>query len=224
MSESGVKVVDAVCEPVNSGACNTGAQSVPLKIDTSQMQKALQEMVSQQMKFGPQGPAASAGVQTDTQVEKINPSTYIKSISEEMEKLYSRFDRLKKLAVELHGKQLDAPIPEHVKIKNIVVNFSLVKDGKTEEHSAEIQTVSSVGDLTGLMSTEFGFIILSLTEQSKQLADLAQKTGDRCSTALREWQNNNKDKRIVRPDDASSVSVESGGQINNEAPITLEAS
>lgn len=224
MSGSDVKVIDAVCEPVNSGTCNTGAQNVPLKIDTSQMQKALQEMVSQQMKFGPQGPASSAGVQTDTQVEKINPSTYIKSISEEMEKLYARFEKLKKLATELHGKQLDAPLPEHVKLKNIVINFSLTKDGKTEDHSAEIHAVSSIGDLTGLMSTEFGFIILSLTEQSKQLADLAQKTGDRCSTALREWQNNNKDKKIVRPDDANSVSVESGNQTNNDAPITLEAS
>lgn len=224
MAGDDVKVIDAVSEPVNSSACSTARQNVPMKIDTSQMQKALQEMVSQQMKFGAQGAVSAAGVQTDTPTERINPSTYIKSISEEMEKLYSRFDKLKKLATELHGKQLDSPLPEHVKLKNIVINFSLVKDGKTEEHSAEIQTVSSIGDLTGLMSTEFGLIILSLTEQSKQLADLAQKTGDRCSTALREWQNNNKDKKIVRPDDANSVSVESGSQVKNDAPITLEAS
>lgn len=224
MSGNDVKVIDAVCEPVNAGACNTGAQGVPLKIDTSQMQKALQEMVSQQMRAGLPGAVSAAGVQTDTPTERINPSTYIKTISEEMEKLYARFDKLKRLATELHGKQLDAPLPEHIKLKNIVINFSITKNGATEDHSAEIHAVSSIGDLTGLMSTEFGLIILSLTEQSKQLADLAQKTGDRCSTALREWQNNNKDKKIVRPDDANSVSVEAGAQTNNDAPITLEAS
>ena len=125
MSGNVVKVVDAVSEPVTGSACKTGAQSVPLKIDTSQMQKALQEMVSQQMQLGPQGPAGAAGVQTSAQVEKINPAAYIKNISDEMEKLYARFDRLKKLAAELHGKQLDAALPEHVKLKNIVINFSL---------------------------------------------------------------------------------------------------
>lgn len=224
MSGNEVKVIDAVSEPVAPKACSVGAQGVPLKLDTSQMQKALQEMIGKQMAFGPQGPVGAAGVQTDAQVERINPSTYIKNISDEMEKLYARFDKLKKLAAELHGRQLDSPLPEHVALKNIVINFTLTKDGKTEEHSAEVRTVSSIGDLTGLMSTEFGFIILSLTEQSKQLADLAQKTGDRCSAALREWQNNNKDKKIIRPDDANSVSVESDGQTNNDAPITLEAS
>jgi hypothetical protein len=220
---SEIKVVDAVSAPVSGSACSVNSQSVPIKIDASQMQKALQGLVNKQLQLGAQGPAAAAGVQTE-QVERINPSVYIKGISEEMEKLYARFDRLKRLATELHGRQLDAPLPEHVALKNIVINFAVTKDGKTEEHSAEIHTVSSIGDLTGLMSTEFGFIILSLTEQSKQLADLAQKTGDRCSSALKEWENNNKDKKIVRSSNEGDVSVDAATQANADAPITLEAS
>ena len=223
------KIIDAVSEPVVSAATANNVQSVPLKIDASQMQQVLKGLVSKQMQLGPQGPvngsAANAGIQTDAAVEKINPSIYIKTISDEIERLYTRFDKLKKLAVELHGLQLDAPIPDRVRLKNIVINFSLVKDGNTEDHVVEIANVSSVGDLTTLMATEFGVIILSLTEQSKNLADLAQKTGDRCSSALQEWENNNKDKKIVRPSDVASVSAEpiAGGQ-GSDAPVTLEAS
>lgn len=227
------QIVDAVSEPVTNGSKTTPAansmQSVPVKIDTSQMQKVLQGLVGKQTQFlpgvsGATTAAAAAGVQTDAPVERINPSVYMKAISEEMEKLYARFDKLKKLAVELHGKQLDAPLPDHVRLKNIVINFSLLKDGKEEEHSAEIFSVSSVGDLTGIMSTEFGSIILALSEQSKQLEDLAQKTGERCSSALKEWESNNKDKKIVRTGDAANVSVDPAEPQNDDKPVTLEAS
>lgn len=225
------KIIDAVSEPVNGGACavskpataaNAGMQSVPLKIDASQMQQMLQGMVSKQMQAG-QTAAGAAGVQTDAGVERINPSVYMKSISEEMEKMYARFDKLKRLAVELHGRQLDSPLPEHVKLKNIVINFSLVKDGKEEEHSAEIQTISSIGDLTGLMSTEFGLIILALSEQAKQIQELAEKTSERCTSALSEWEKNNKDKKIVRTGD-NTVSAEAVENQPTDAPVTLEAS
>jgi hypothetical protein len=229
---STTKIIDAVSEPVENSSKAApmagGMQSVPVKIDASQMQKVLQGLVGKQPQFlpGVSGAtnAAAAGVQTDAPVERINPSVYMKSISEEMERLYARFDKLKKLAVELHGRQLDTPLPDHVRLKNIVINFSLLKDGKEEEHTAEIFSVSSVGDLTGIMSTEFGSIILALSEQSKQLEDLAQKTGERCSSALKEWENNNKDKKIVRTDAAADVTVGSAENQNDDKPVTLEAS
>lgn len=223
---SGAKIIDAVSEPVNGStpaaapASSCGIQSVPLKIDASQMQQMLQGLVSKQMQGGPAGGV----VQTDTAVERVNPSTYIKAISEDMERLYARFDKLKKLAVELHGRQLDAPLPDTVRLKNISINFSLIKDGKEEEHTAEVQSVTSVGDITGLLSTEFGLIILSLTEKSKQLEDLAHKTGERCSSALKEWENNNKDKKIVRPEDSDGVSVATDESKAADGPVTLEAS
>jgi hypothetical protein len=219
------KIVDATSEPVAPKTQN-GMQSVPIKIDTSQMQKVLQSLAGNQTQAlpGVSGATAAAAVQTDAPVERINPSVYMKSISEEMETLYARFDKLKKLAVELHGRQLDAPMPDHVRVKNVVINFSLLKDGKEEEHVAEIASVSSVGDLTNLMSTEFGHIILSLSERAKQLEDLAQKTGERCSSALKEWENNNKDKKIVRTGDVENVSVGESASQSDDKPVTLEAS
>jgi hypothetical protein len=221
------KIIDAVSEPVSGGSSSApaqqsaGMQSVPVKIDASQMQQMLQGLVSKQMQTGPI--TNVAGIQTDPGVDRINPSVYMKSISEEMERLYARFDRLKRLAVELHGRQLDSPLPEHVKLKNIVINFSLIKDGKEEEHSAEIQNVSSIGDITSLLSTEFGLIILALSEQTKQIQDLAQKTSERCTSALGEWEKNNKDKKIVRTGD-NSVSAEDATDQTIDAPVTLEAS
>lgn len=216
-----VKVIDAVSEPTSRG----NVQSVPLKIDASQMQQVLQGLMGKQVQLGGQTSGApTAGVQTDTPGERINPSVLMKSISEEMERLYARFEKLKKLAVELHGRQLDAPLPDHVKLKNIAISFSVTKDGKEEEHVAEMQSIASVGDITGLMSTEFGVIILALSEQAKQLEELAQKTGERCSTALKEWENNNKDKKIVRTGEAASVSVDPVEPTTTDAPVTLEAS
>lgn len=221
------KIIDAVSEPVSGGSSSApaqpsaGMQSVPVKIDASQMQQMLQGLVSKQMQTGPT--TTVAGVQTDSVGDRINPSVYMKAISEEMEKLYARFDRLKRLAVELHGRQLDSPLPEHVKLKNIVINFSLIKDGKEEEHSAEIMNVSSIGDLTNLLSTEFGLIILALSEQTKQIQELAQKTSERCTTALGEWEKNNKDKKIVRAGD-NTVSAEDATSQTTDAPVTLEAS
>jgi hypothetical protein len=216
------KVIDVVSEPVNSSG-NTAMQSIPVKIDASQMQQVLQNLARQQPQIGSSSVGQSAGVAVEPQTERINPSVYMRNISEEMEKLYARFDKLKKLAVELHGRQLDTSIPEHVRIKNIVIDFTVTKDGKEEAHTAEIQSVASIGDITGLMSTEFGVIILALSEQAKQLEDLAQKTGERCSSALAEWETNNKDKKIVRTGEAAAVSVDVADTSAEDGPITLEA-
>jgi hypothetical protein len=47
------------------------------------------------------------------------------------------------------------------------------------------------------MSNEFGFIIASLRELSKQVADLAQKTNERCTSAFKEWEASNSNKQVV---------------------------
>jgi hypothetical protein len=225
-------VVDAIkTEPAGAGQM-CSAQNIPVKIDTSKMQQALQTLMGKQMQFGPGAApaigAGTAGVQTDgPQMERINPSVYMKQLSESMSELYARFEKLKKLAAELHGRQLDAQIPEHIKIKNIAIEFSVTKDGKEEDCTAEIKNVSSVGDITGLVSTEFGVIILALTEQSKQLEELAHKTTDKCSSALKEWEKANKDKRIVQTDRDGNVagfSVDDETTPSSDAPVTLEAS
>jgi hypothetical protein len=225
-------IVDAIkTEPTQAPGSGQNC-GIPIKIDTSKMQHALQTLMGKQMQFGP-GAAptlgvGAAGVQTEGATgEKINPSVYMKQLSESMSELYTRFEKLKRLATELHGRQLDAPIPDHVKIKNIAVEFSVTKDGKEENHTADIKSVTSVGDITGLVSGEFGVIILALTEQSKQLEDIAHKTNDKCGSALKEWEKANKDKRIVKTDgdgNVNDLSVEQSEVVNADAPVTLEAS
>lgn len=217
------RIIDAVSSPttdLQTQKSSSGGMNIPVKIDASQMQQMLQSLVSQQI---PQ--ANVPGVQTTPAAgERVNPSIYIKNISDEMEQLYSRFDRLKKLAVELHGKQIDAPIPEHVKIKKVSIDFSVIKDGKEEQHTADIHAITTVGDISNLMSTEFGMLIMTLTERAKQLEDIAQKTGERCSSALKEWEKNNQDKKIVRGDEMTSVSSAADEMPVTNAPVTLEAS
>lgn len=222
---SNTRIVDAKSEPV-SQPISAGGSGVPIKIDTTQMQQALQSMVNKQMQSALNGVAApaaagSAGVQVESTAERINPSIYMDTLTKDISDLYARFDKLKKLAVELHGKQVTAPLPDHVSVKNIVINFAISKNGKEEEHSAEIKNVAAIGDLTPLLSTEFGFLIMALTEQSKQLEDIAHKTTERCSSALREWENNNKDKKIVTGGIVSNVTEEQAAGSNSTPQVTL---
>lgn len=177
------KIVDAVSTPAN----------VPVKINTSQLNKVLQDMASKAMTA-----ATVPGVQTEVpQVERINPSTFMRDMSTEMESLYKRFDTLKALAAELNGMSTDEQLPPQVIFKGLTLDFAISKEGKITDHSVKMQALSCIGDITNLMSNEFGFIIASLRELSKQVADLAQKTNERCVEAFKEWETSNKNKQIV---------------------------
>ena len=177
-------IVDAVSSSVPA---NTRMQSVPVKIDASQMQGMLQALANQ-----------SAAGQIPTTTDKINPSTFIKNIAQDMERLYERFDKLKVLAAELNGLPVSSPLPPTIALKNIVINFAVTKNGKTEEHSAEIQNIASIADISNLMSAEFGMLISALHDNSQQVEDLAKRTTERCGAALKEWEEKNTDKQIVR--------------------------
>jgi hypothetical protein len=187
------KIIDAVSTPA----------SVPVKINTSQLNKVLQDMASKAMTAG-----TVPGVQTDTQpiVERINPSTFMRDMSAEMESLYKRFDTLKTLAAELNGRTTDEQLPPQVIFRGLTLDFAISKDDKVTEHSVKMQALSCIGDISNLISNEFGFIIASLRELSKQVADLAQKTNERCVDAFKEWETSNKNKQIVPA--GSTVSAE----------------
>lgn len=206
------KVVDAV-KTENVGP--TGVQ-MPVKIDTSSINQALQKMVEQATKT-----ATAAAAQTAP--TRINPSVYMRDIVTEMEKLYARFDRLKKLATEFHGLQTDTPIPEHIKIHSVTIKFSVTKNGATEECEADIQNVPLVGDLSNLMTTEFGVLISSLKEYSTQMADIAAKTTERCGSALQDWEKQN-NRRVLSGTEAAVVTTAADATQPAEAtpaPVTL---
>lgn len=183
-------IVDAVSTPVSTGPMS---QNIPVKINTSQINQVLQDMAAKAMSA-----ATVPGVQTTVpQAERINPSTFMRDMSTEMENLYKRFDALKALAAELNGMSTDEQLPPQVIFKGLTLDFAISKDGTTTDHSVKMQALSCIGDITNLMSNEFGFIIASIRELSKQVADLAQKTNERCVEAFKEWETSNKNKQVV---------------------------
>ena len=127
--------------------------SVPLKVDATQLNAAFQKVAA----------ARAAG----PQVKHVTPAEPIKEISDAIAELYTRFDSLKKLAAELTGLNQNDKIPEHIKIKSVKIDFALTKEGKTEEAEAVLYNPTIVGDLSSMLTTEYGFIISSLKEYSK---------------------------------------------------------
>lgn len=205
MANNSPVIVDAQSSGVNikTNSAQFNTQSVPVKIDASQMQSALQALARQASAGQIPGVTNSAAGTN----EKINPSTFIKNIAEDMENLYARFDKLKVLAAELNGLSLSSPLPASVALKNIVINFSVTKNGKTEEHSAEIRNVAAIGEITDLMSSEFGMIFSALHANAQQVEDLAKRTTATCAGALKDWEAQNKDKQIVQVANGSEISI-----------------
>lgn len=195
MAEKSI-VIDAESHPISTAAADN-THSIPVKIDATQMQNVLQAIANQ-----------SAAGQIPGAEEKINPSVFIKNIAQDMESLYARFDKLKLLAAELNGLPVTNSLPPTVSLKNILINFAITKNGKTEEHSAEIRHLATIGDITGLLSSEFGLIISALHDQSQQVEDLAKRTTERCGSALKEWEEKNQDRKIVRVDRTTDQPVD----------------
>lgn len=212
-------IIDAVSSPATTTPM---AQNIPVKINTTQINKVLQDMAAKAMTA-----ASVPGVQTDVpQVERINPSTFMRDMSAEMESLYKRFDSLKALAAELNGMATSDQLPPQVIFKGLTLDFAISKDGKTNDHTIKMQALSCIGDISNLMSNEFGFIIASLRELSKQVADLAQKTNERCVEAFKEWEASNKNKQVVSSSGESvglSPTTETTPTGAPGGPITLQA-
>jgi ribosomal protein S10 len=218
---SQVKIVDALkTEPLGP----TGVQ-VPVKFDTTSINQALQKMVEQATKTAAASYAQSPTPPQSTTTNRINPSVYMRDIVTEMEKLYARFDRLKKLATEFHGLQVDTPVPDHVKIHSVTLKFSVTKNGETEECEAEIHNVPLVGDLSNLITTEFGFLISALKDYSAQMVDISTKTNERCGTALQDWEKQH-NRRILSSGEAAvttDAAADAAGVESSAAttPVTL---
>lgn len=188
-------IIDAASVPTTS----TATQTVPVRLNTAQMGKAIQEMAAKAMTA-----ATIPGVNMEPPpAERINPSTFMRDMSQEMERLYQRFDTLKLLAAEINGMSTDEQLPPQVIFKGLTLDFAISKDGNATDHSVKMQALSCIGDIANLMSNEFGFIIASLRELSHQVADLAQKTNERCVEAFKEWETSNKNKQIVPAGEAA---------------------
>lgn len=201
-------IVDAVSSDA-SAACGTGSTTnvtVPLKMDASSLAKALQ--------------AAAAQPQT----VKVNPSTLIKESAVRMEELYTQFNALRQLGVELHGKTLSDPIPPTVKIEDVAITFRLVKDGKEDEPViARIKNVVCVGDISNLLSSELGTIILALEHEALAVKETAKTAEETCTKARQQWETNNPERKIVArtDDDTLTASNTAAAQTAKASKATL---
>lgn len=195
------KVVDAV-SCANPGTSNV---TVPIKMDTSGLVKAMQQMAAQS--------------QTQATTARINPADVIKSAAARMEELYTRFNALKLIGAELHGKSLSDPLPESLKIEEITFKFKTVKDGKeSEATTAVVKNVICIGDVANLLSTELGTIILTLQQEAAAVKETATSTEETCTKARESWEANNPDRRVVSNDQVLPASSITGAN-----PVTLQA-
>ena len=206
-------IVDAVktgaC-PTAAGAGGTTNVTVPIKMDASSLAKALQAAANQ-----PQ------------QTMRVNPSELIKDAAARMEELYSRFNALRQLGAELHGKTLSDPIPETINIEDIAITFRAVKDGKASDPIvARIKNVVCVGDIANLLSSELGTIILSLEQEALAVKETATSAEETCTKARQQWETNNPDRKIVaRTGEAAATTVAANSTATvSTGPVTLQGS
>jgi hypothetical protein len=177
MSKS--KIVDAVrTEPATTNV------SIPVKMDTSAIAKAIQL-------------AAAA----PPQVQRINPADVIKEAAVRIEDLYARFNTLRQMGSELHGKNMSDPLPPSLQVEEIVIKFKLNREDKPgEPQTAVVKNVICVGDLANLLSAELGTIILQLQQETASVKETAKTAEETCAKAREQWEANNPDRKITAVD------------------------
>ncbi len=207
-------IVDAVqsvdTRPSAAGMGGTTNVTVPIKMDASSLAKALQAAATQ-----PQ------------QTMRVNPSELIKDSAARMEELYTRFNALRQIGAELHGKTLSDPIPETIKLEDIAITFRTVKDGKTSDPVvAHIKNVVCVGDIASLLSSELGTIILSLEQEALSVKETATTAEETCTKARQQWEANNPDRKVVVRGDSvgtTTVAADAASTLST-GPVTLQGS
>mgnify|MGYP003337700980 FL=1 len=168
------KIVDGKVEDTNTTTA---------KIDMSGLAKALQSIIGANM---PQ--------QT---VTTVNPAKFLNESSTRMLELYDAYDKLRIIGKQLNGRLVSDPLPESLKIEKLQIVFRTVDAGKeSEPMTADIRYISSVGDISNLISTEIGAIIMFLQQESLSVLDVISKTKEQVEKARKAWEDANKDKKI----------------------------
>jgi hypothetical protein len=183
-------IVDGKVEPANTTMA---------KIDTSGLAKALQSIIA----------ANTPEAATTT----VNPAKFVNEASIRMLDLYDAYDKLRLIGRHLNGRLLSDPLPESLRIEKLQITFRTVEDGKeSESQTANIRYISNVGDISNLISTELGAIIMFLQQESLSVLDIITKTKEQVEKARKAWEEANKDKKIqefpVEPSPDTTVAPE----------------
>ena len=187
---SAPKVIDAVSSvPVQP------TSAAAIKVDTSGMAEMLQKMAEAQM----------AEQMRNMKPTVINPAAVIKTTSERMFELYSRYEQLQEIGRLLNGISVSDPLPETLKIEDITISFR-IKEATGEYgdvKAASVKNVICTGDIYKLLSGEMGVIILSLEQETKGLLDVANKADGQYEKARKQWEDANPDRQIKKLDQVS---------------------
>lgn len=153
--------------------------NVPVRLDASALTKALQ----------------SAATQTST---RVNAGELIKNSALKIEEIYKRFDALKLLANELNGKPLTAPLPDTIQLDEISLRFRIAKDGNVSEMTtATVKSVVCVGDISSMLSSELGSLIVQLEQEAAGVKNIATLTEETSGKARAAWEANNPDRKFT---------------------------
>ena len=153
--------------------------NVPVRLDASALTKALQAATEQ---------AAS----------RVNAGELIKNSAIKIEEIYKRFDALKLLANELNGKPLNAPLPDTIQLDEISFRFRIAKaENVSELTTATVKTVVCVGDISPLLSSELGSLIVQLEQEAAAVKNVATLTEETSGKARVAWESNNPDRKFT---------------------------
>jgi hypothetical protein len=153
--------------------------NVPVRLDASALSKALQ----------------TAAEQT---ASRVNAGELIKNSAVKIEEIYKRFDELKLLANELNGKPLTAPLPDTIQLDEISFRFRIAKAGNVSEMTtATVKTVVCVGDISPLLSSELGSLIVQLEQEAAAVKNVATLTEETSGKARVAWESNNPDRKFT---------------------------
>lgn len=176
------KIIDAIPEPEDT---------TKIALDTSALAKAIQSIISEN---------------TPTETQTVNPAEYIHRAGTAMLDLYDAYTKLRTIGQQLHGKLVSDPIPNTLKIENVSIQFRVVTDGKeSESQTVALKHLQSVGDISNILSTEIGAVIVSLQQETAGVLDIATKTKELCDKSRKAWEEVNKDKRIQELDANGAV-------------------
>ena len=168
-----------VVDAIKTEAPNQQTVNVPVRLDASALSKALQ----------------AAAEQT---AARVNAGELIKNSAIKIEEIYKRFDALKLLANELNGKPLTAPLPDTIQLDEISFRFRVAKAGNVSEMTtATVKTVVCVGDISPLLSSELGALIVQLEQESAAVKNIATLTEETSGKARAAWEANNPDRKFT---------------------------
>lgn len=176
------QIIDAIPEPEDT---------TKISLDTAALAKAIQTIISDN---------------TPAETHTVNPAEYIHKAGASMLELYDTYTKLREIGKQLHGKLVSDPIPNTLKIERVTLQFKVVENGEASDtKTVEFKHLQSVGDISNILSTEIGAVIVSLQQETAGVLDIATKTKELCDKSRKAWEEVNKDKRVQELDENGAV-------------------